>query len=93
MCRRRALYLVRFIVRESGAQTPSGQIRQTDRQHGLYSTLCCLKKKHTAQERESPQEKVHSDALEESTEEERIKPKQDFKTKTDQTKETAFFSG
>lgn len=67
--------------------------RQTDRQHGLYSTLCRLKKKHTAQERESPQEKAHVDASEESTEEERIKPKQDFKTKTGQTKETAFFSG
>lgn len=63
----------------------------TDRQRGLYSTLCCLKKKHTAQERESPQEKVHSNALEDSSEEERIKQKEDFKTKTDRTKETGFF--
>lgn len=44
--------------------------------------LCCLKKKHTARERVSPrEEKAHGNALEDSTEEERIRQKEDFKKK------------
>ncbi|KAF3686270.1 hypothetical protein EXN66_Car001942 [Channa argus] len=55
---------------------------------------CCLKKKHTAQGRESPQErKVHSNTSGDTTEEERIQQKQDVekknknKKKTEKTKE------
>lgn len=69
---------------ESGTQNPSGLIRQTD---NMASTLlCCLKKKHTAQGWESAQEKAHSNALEDSTEEEQIQQKEDFKIKVDKMK-------
>lgn len=53
----------------------------TDRQHCLQFTRCCLKKKHTAQERELPQEKAHSIASEDSTEEEGAEQKEGLKTK------------
>lgn len=58
---RRALSLVGFMGREAGSPDPE-QAHLADK-HGLYSTACCPKKKHTTQGRESPREKGHRNAF------------------------------
>lgn len=65
---KRAWYSIGFSVETSKRESGS----QTHEQHGLYSTLCCLKN-HTVQEQESLQGNITQQCLRRKTKEGRIR--------------------